>query len=125
MDLTHHAEQAARAAWAEEIERAVDNLKRNRWDQWMRREFHKAAARSKWSADRKARWEEWRERRSHEAAQDEAGQAGSLGVTRPRVWVKGHVPEGFLDWVENRAGHDSETMAMLSECCFEVWERGR
>ena len=89
----------------------------------MRREWHKADARRQWSADRQARWEERRERRSHEVAQEEAQQPGSLGVARPKVWVRGQVPKEFLDWIENRAAHDNETRAMLSECCFEEWER--
>ena len=44
-------------------------------------------------------------------------------VTQPRVWVRGHVPKEFLDWVERHWAHDNETKAMLSKCCFEVWER--
>jgi len=61
MDVTQQLEQAARAAWAEEIERAIANVKRTERDKWMRREWHKADARRQWSADRKARWLDWRE----------------------------------------------------------------
>ena len=123
MDVTHYAEQAARAAWAEEIERAIDNVKRTEWDKWMRREWHKADSRRQWSAGRQARWEEWRERSAHGATRDEANQPEHAPIAKSKVWVRGHVSREFPDWVENRAGHDSETRAMLNECCFEVWER--
>ena len=126
MDVTHHAEQAARAAWAEEIERAVDNVKRTAFtSRWMRREWHKAESRRRWSADRKARWLAWRERRSSGATRVEVSQPERASVRPAKVWVKGRVPKEFLDWVERHWGHDNETMAMLSGCCFEVWERGR
>ncbi len=55
-----------------------------------------------------------------EKARKEQWQPGSLGATRPKVWVRGHVPEEFLGWVESHAAHDNETKAMLSECCSEV-----
>jgi hypothetical protein len=123
MDIAHHAEQTARAAWAEEIERAVENVKRTEWDKWMRREWHKAASRRQWSADRKARWENWRERRSSGVTRVEVGQPERVSVTTAKVWARGRVPHEFLDWVERHWAHDNETKAMLSECCFEMWER--
>ena len=124
MDVAYRAARAARAAWAEEIERAIDNLKRTEWDKWMRREWHKAASRRQWSADRRARWLEWREQHSRGGARVEVGQPERVSVTPAKVWVKGHVPREFLDWVERHWAHDSETKAMLNECCFEEWERG-
>jgi len=125
MDVTQCLEQAARAEWAEEIDRAVDNVKRTEWDKWMRREWHKADSRRQWSADRKARWADRRERRSSGATRVEAGQPERVSVTPAKVWVRGRVPKEFLDWVERRWNHGNETKAMLSGCCFEVWERGR
>jgi len=86
-------------------------------------EWHKAASRRRWSAARKARWEEWRERHSHEASRGEASQPGRVPGTQSRMWVRGRVPREFLDWVESCWAHDAETQAMLSEGCFEVWER--
>jgi len=74
MDVTHQLERAAKAAWAEEIERAIDNVKRSAWDKRFRREWHKADSRRQWSADRKARWADWRERRSSGVARDDGGQ---------------------------------------------------
>jgi hypothetical protein len=49
----------ARAAWAEEIEHAIDNVKRTKSDKWMRREWHKAAARERWSEGRKSERVQW------------------------------------------------------------------
>ena len=123
MDVTQQLERAAKAAWAEEIERAIDNVKRTEWDKWMRREWHKEDSRRKWSADRKARWAEWREQHSRGGARVEVGQPERVSVTQSRVWVRGHVPKEFLDWTERHWSHDNETKAMLGECCFEVWER--
>jgi hypothetical protein len=42
MDVTHYVEQAARAAWAEEIERAIRNAKRTPEDKAFRREWYRA-----------------------------------------------------------------------------------
>ncbi len=125
MDIQRHVEQATSAAWADEIERAIDNVKRTQWDRWMRSEFHKAEARRRWSADRQARWEEWRKKHPHEATRDQVGQTEGIATTSSKVWVQGRVPREFLDWVERHWSHDNETKAMLSECCFEVWERGK
>ncbi|MFC1805630.1 hypothetical protein ACFL09_01450 [Planctomycetota bacterium] len=60
MEMKELAAKTRMESWADEIERSIDNVKRTKLDKWMRREWHKAGARSHWSADRKARWEEWR-----------------------------------------------------------------
>ena len=109
-------------AWREEIERAIDNVTRNEWDKWMRKEWHKATARRRWTADRKARWAARKERRSRGAARGDLRQAARMSITQSKVWVKGHVPKEFLDWVERYWSHDNETRAVLSGHCFEVWE---
>ncbi|MFC1806272.1 hypothetical protein ACFL09_04745 [Planctomycetota bacterium] len=57
------AARETKAAWAHEIEHAIDNVKRTRFDKWMRREWHKAAARDHWPEGEKARWVGWRSRR--------------------------------------------------------------
>ena len=106
-------------AWADEIEHAIDNVKRTGFDKWMRREWHKAGARERWSEGRKAKWTDWKERQRC----DETRQPFGPPAAEPKVWVKGHVPREFLDWVERYWSHDDETRAMLGECCFEVWER--
>ena len=62
MELKELAGKAMEAAWQDEIERAVSNVKRTKWDKWMRTEFHKAAARNRWSRSRKVRWMEWKMR---------------------------------------------------------------
>jgi len=49
--------------YRDEIERAIDNLKRSALDRWFRREWHKAAARNKWSQQRSAAWRAWRKGR--------------------------------------------------------------
>ena len=123
MNVKGVAAEEARAAWADEIERAVDNVKRTKLDRWMRREWHKAAARSRWSEGRKAEWMEWKRRRSGGAIRGNAQQPESVPATQPKVWVKGRVPREFLDWVERHWSHDDETRAMLTGCCLEVWER--
>ncbi|MFC1805365.1 hypothetical protein ACFL09_00095 [Planctomycetota bacterium] len=124
MDVERYEGRSMVAAWQSEIEKAIDNVKRNKLDKWMRREWHKAAARERWSADRKAKWAERKGRRPRGAAPDRARMPDRSRVTQPKVWVKGRVPKGFLDWVERHWSHDNETRAVLSECCFEVWERG-
>ena len=107
----------------EEIERAVDSVKRTVLDRWMRREWHKAAARDHWSEGRKAKWVEWKRQGCDGAGRHGTHRAKHPHVTRHKVWVKGHVPREFLDWVERHWSHDAETRALLSESCFEVWER--
>ena len=123
MDITQQLEQGARAVWAEEIERAIANAKRSESDKWMRREWHKAESRRRWSADRKARWLAWRERRSSGATRVEVSQPERASVRPAKVWVRGRVPKEFLDLTERCWSHDRQTKVMLSECCFEVWER--
>ena len=125
MDMRGIRAEGARAAWADEIEHAIDRVKRTRLDKWMRREWHKAAARDRWTARRKARWAERKGRRSRGAAVDSSRRSDLVAVTQSRVWVKGHVPKEFMDWVERYWNHNDETGAMLSGCCFEVWERRR
>lgn len=107
------------AAWQDEIEHAIDNVKRTKWDKWMRREWHKAAARERWTEGRKAEWEDWRKRQRR----DDTPQPLRPPAAEPKVWVRGHVPREFLDWVERHWSHDGETRVMLGQCCFEVWER--
>jgi len=123
MNVTQLADQAARAAWAEEIERAIDNVKRNTESKRLRREWYKAESRGRWSADRKARWEDWRKQQSCGVAQDETGQPKRVSASRPRVWVRGHVPREFLDWLSGQQGSNPEGCEMLAECFFEEWER--
>jgi hypothetical protein len=107
----------------EEIERAVRNAKRAELDRWMRREWYKAAARGRWSAERKAEWKEWRRRRREDETQEGSNRPDHHRVGHAKVWVKGHVPKDFLDWVERHWSHDRETRSMLGQCCFEAWER--
>ncbi|MFC1805385.1 hypothetical protein ACFL09_00195 [Planctomycetota bacterium] len=59
MEIERHA---AVAGWKDEIERAIDNVKRTKLDKWMRKAWHKAGARERWTASRKAKWVEWRSR---------------------------------------------------------------
>ena len=118
MDAARYEGRSTVASWQGEIEEAIDNVKRTNLGRWMRREWHKAAARDRWTARRKAKWLEWKRDRSPETSR---GARGS--VAQSMVWVKGHVPKEFLDWVERHWSHDGETRAVLSECCFEKWER--
>ena len=120
MDAEHHA---AVAGWKDEIEHAIDNVKRTKLDKWMRREWHRAGARERWAEDRKAEWEDWRRRRRRETGKGNSQRLGRRCTTQAKVWVKGRVPREFLGWVERHWSHDGETKAMLNECCFEVWER--
>ena len=48
------------AVWKDDVERAIDNVKRTKVDTWMRKEWHKAGARDHWSEGRKAKWVGWR-----------------------------------------------------------------
>ena len=116
-------QHAAVAGWGDEIERAIDNVKRNKLDKWMRAKWHKAAARRCWSEGRKAKWTDWKGRRPREVSRNDRHQPDRGPVTLSKVWVKGHVPKEFLDWVERHWSHDDETRAVLTGCCFEVWER--
>ena len=76
-------------------------------DKWMRREWQKTGARDYWSEGGKV---------------ERKGQVSRGSVAQSKVWIKGHVPKEFLDWVERHWSHDDETRAMLSGSCFEVWE---
>ncbi|MBL7224140.1 MAG: hypothetical protein ISS72_09825 [Candidatus Brocadiae bacterium] len=123
MELKELAGKAMEAAWQDEIERAVSNVKRTKWDKWMRTEFHKAAARNQWSKGRKVRWMEWKRRGLRGAVSEGSHQPDRSHVRQSKVWVKGHVPKEFMDWVDRYWSHADETRAMLCECCFEVWRR--
>ena len=122
MGVERHAVGSVVAAWQDEIEHAIDNIKRTKFDRWMRREWHKAAVRGRGSPERKAEWKEWRRRRSGEAGRDGTHGLNHSRASQPKVWVRGRVPKEFLDWVEGHWSHDGETRAVLNECCFEVWE---
>ncbi|MFC1806110.1 hypothetical protein ACFL09_03930 [Planctomycetota bacterium] len=119
MRVEQHEGRAMVASWQSEIEKAIDNVKRDRLDKWMRAEWHKAKARDHWSERRKAKWVEWRSKSAHEVTADDMCPLTS----QRKVWVRGRVPKEFLDWVERYWSHDDVTRAMLNECCFEVWER--
>ena len=56
MDMEGIEVRGASAAWVDEIEHAIDNVKRTNLDKWTRREWHKAGARDHWSEGRKAEW---------------------------------------------------------------------
>ena len=86
----------------------------------MRRGWHKAGVRDRWPAGRKAKWLEWKKERSCTPARVRPDRSRAM---QSKVWVKGHVPSVFLDWVERYWNHDNGTRAVLGECCFEVWER--
>ena len=117
-------QRQAGSAWADEIEQAIDNVKRTKLDKRMREEWHKAAARDRWTGRRKAKWMAWKRRRSRAVLRGAGHQPGHGSATPSKVWVKGHVPREFLDWVERHWSHDDGTRAVLCECCFEVWKRG-
>ena len=107
----------------EEIEHAIDNVKRTNLAKWMRREWHKAGARDHWPGNRKVRWMEWKRRGLTGAATGPASQVNRPRIAQSKAWVRGHVPREFLDWVERHWSHDDETRAMLVGCCFEAWDR--
>ncbi|MBL7223577.1 MAG: hypothetical protein ISS72_06980 [Candidatus Brocadiae bacterium] len=112
-----------RSACQEEIEHAIDNVGRTKLDRWMRRQWHKAGARDRWSEGRKAKWVEWKRHPSSGVFRGGGHQPDRGSVAHSKVWVKGHVSCEFLDWAERYWSHDDETRAMLRGCCFEVWER--
>ena len=89
----------------------------------MRREWHKAGARGRWSEGRKVRWVKWKRRHPNVAATGRLCPATHTHVRKSKVWVKGRVPREFLAWIERHGSHDGVTRAMLTECCLEVWER--
>ena len=92
-------------------------------DKWMRREWHEAAARDRWSEGRTVEWVGWKERRSRGGARSTRHQLERVPIAESKVWVGGHVPEEFLDWAERHWSHGDETRAMLSGWGFGVWER--
>ena len=59
MDVERQAVGSVEVAWHEEIENAIDRVKRTKFDKWMRTEWHKAGARERWTAGRKAGWVRW------------------------------------------------------------------
>ena len=93
-------------------------------DRWMRKGLHKAGARDHWSEGRKARWEGWREEDSCTPTRVRPHRSDRSRAMQSKVWIKGHVPKEFLEWVGRYWSHDDETRAVLGECCFEVWECG-
>ena len=115
--------EGAWAAWADETELAIDNGKRTKLDKWMRSEWHRATARDRWTAGRKAKWLEWKRHRSPAALRGAGHQPDRGSLAQSKVWAKGHVPKESMDWVERHRSHDTETRAMLRGCCFGVWER--
>jgi hypothetical protein len=123
MELKELAGKATMATWQDEIEHAIDSVKRSRLDRWMRTEWHKAGARNRWSKGRKVRWMEWKMRGLRGAESEGSHRPDRPRVRQSKVWVRGHVPKEFMDWVERSWSHDDETKAVLGECCFEVWER--
>ena len=124
MELKELAGKAMMAAWHDDIERAVRNVKRTELDKWMRTAWHKAGARNLWSRGRKTKWLEWKRRGLRGAVSEGPHRHDRPRVRQSKVWVRGHVPEEFMDWVDRYWSHDDATRAMLGECCFEVWERG-
>lgn len=82
MDPREPAAREAKAAWAGEIEHAIDNVKRTKFDRWMRKEWHKADARSHWSEGRKIGWASWRRRRSRGGARNNTHQPSLAPVRR-------------------------------------------
>jgi len=50
LGATDHGLAFLQAAYREEIERAIDNVKRTAWDKWFRRQWYRARAR------RRGRW---------------------------------------------------------------------
>ena len=114
MDVERHRVRAAWAAPREEIERPIDNVRRTNWDKWMRKEWHRAGARNRWSAGRKAKWVEWRDKRSRTTVPDGPDRSARSGFASPKVWAKGHVPPEFLDWVDRHWSHDDQTRVMLN-----------
>ena len=55
----------------------------------------------------------------HRARESPGQQIGHAYPTAPLL----DSTNEFLDWVDRYWSHDDETRVMLSECCFEVWER--
>lgn len=47
--------------------KAIANARRTAWDKWMRKQWHKAAARERRTGSRRAKWADWRRRGSRGA----------------------------------------------------------
>jgi len=54
MDVAQEVVESAEREWAEEIERAVDNVTRSAWDKWSRRKWYRAGGprRKGWAGGR-------------------------------------------------------------------------
>ena len=46
-----------------EIEQAIDDVKRTEFSKWFRKEWYKAGARNRWPEQRLATWRSWKKRR--------------------------------------------------------------
>lgn len=57
MKVEKLAAQSAQQAWKDEIERAINNVKRSAWDKWFRREWYRATATI---ARKHGRYGQWR-----------------------------------------------------------------
>jgi len=111
-------------AWRKEIEHAIDNVERTESDKRLREGWYKAEARRRWSRERKASWRDWREQHSGDGARCLPRQTDQKLTGKNKIWVKGRVPKGFLEWAEKRGNHDENTELVLDACCFEEWKRG-
>jgi len=121
MNITQYLGQSAKPAWAEEIERAIDNAKRSAWDKQFRREWHRAAWRREGHPASRGAEKAWRSRSTSWA---DAHPQAANAVCRPqRVWLKGRVPREFLDWLSRQDGCEPAEREMLAECFLEEWER--
>ncbi len=56
MNTERYRGRSTVASWRDEIEHAIDNVKRSSLDKWMRKEWHMAGARDRGTEGRKARW---------------------------------------------------------------------
>jgi len=121
MNITQYLGQSARAALAEEIERAIDNVKRSAWDKQFRREWHRAAWRREGHPAPRRAEKVWRNRST--SWRDGHPRAANAGCRPQRVWVRGRVPWEFLDWLSRQEGSGPEEREMLAECFLDEWER--
>ena len=115
---------------AEEIERAVDGVKRTRWDKEFRRAWYRAEAlRRKGEGGGKGRGRYKRKQSitrrpvTHRGGSDSSRAPSSLAFVRRRIWVRGHVPRRFLDWFEQQQQSDWQEREMLERCFFEELRR--
>lgn len=70
--MMRHAPKLIAEQNRQEIERAIDNVKRTALDKWFRKEWYKTAARQRWSKQRRQRWQHSR-RHSGGAGPQRAG----------------------------------------------------